>query len=78
MKPISNYPVWLSGFMLFGPFLIVSGALIRDQKLIWIAQIVGAILIVVSLFYLANRLHEQIEELASLREALAERAQEKL
>ena len=70
MKPVPNYPIWLSGFMLLGPFLIVSGAIFRDRDLIWIAQIVGASLVVVSLFYLSKRLHEQMEEVASLRELL--------
>ena len=68
MKSIPSYPVWLAGFMLVGPFLIVSGAIFRDKDLIWIAQIVGAALVVVSLFYLSKRLHEQMEEVASLKE----------
>ena len=68
MKPTPSYPIWLSAFMLLGPFLIISGAFTRDQQLIWIAQILGAGLVVVAFFYLSKRLHEQIEEVASLRE----------
>ena len=77
MKPVPSYPIWLSGFMLLGPFLIVSGAIFRDRDLIWIAQIVGAALVVVSLFYLSKRLHEQIEEVASLRDVLTHRDESK-
>jgi len=68
MKPTPSYPIWLSAFMLLGPFLIISGVLTRDQQLIWMAQILGAGLVVVAFFYLSKRLHEQIEEVASLRE----------
>ena len=68
MKSTPSYPIWLSAFMLLGPFLIISGVLTRDQQLIWMAQILGAGLVVVAFFYLSKRLHEQIEEVASLRE----------
>ena len=68
MKSTPSYPIWLSAFMLLGPFLIISGALTRDQQLIWMAQILGAGLVVIAFFYLSKRLHEQIEEVASLRE----------
>jgi len=68
MKPAPNYPFWLSAFMLLGPFLIISGAIMRNQQLVWMAQILGAGLVVVAFFYLSKRLHEQIEEVASLRE----------
>jgi len=68
MKSTPSYPIWLSAFMLLGPFLIISGVLTRDQQLIWMAQILGAGLVVIAFFYLSKRLHEQIEEVASLRE----------
>ena len=68
MKPAPSYPLWLSAFMLLGPFLIISGAILRDRQLVWMAQILGAGLVVVAFFYLSKRLHEQIEEVASLRE----------
>jgi len=68
MKPAPSYPFWLSAFMLLGPFLIISGAIMRNQQLVWMAQILGAGLVVVAFFYLSKRLHEQIEEVASLRE----------
>ena len=53
--------------MLLGPFLIISGAITRHQQLVWMAQILGAGLVVIAFFYLSKRLHEQMEEVASLR-----------
>ncbi len=70
MKPIRSYPVWLSAFMLFGPFFMVSGAGFNNQRLIWGCQIAGACMVTFALFYLAKRLHEQMEEVASLRQLL--------
>lgn len=72
MKPIPSYPVWLSAFILLGPFLMVSGASFRNQLWLW-AQIAGAVMVMLALFYLSKRLHEQTEEVASLRELLNER-----
>ena len=70
MKPIPSYPVWLSAFMLLGPFFIVSGVGFINQRLIWGFQIAGACMVTFALFYLAKRLHEQMEEVASLRQLL--------
>jgi hypothetical protein len=70
MKPILSYPVWLSAFMILGPFFMVSGAGFRNQRLIWAFQIVGACMVVLALLYLSKRLHEQTEEVASLRQLL--------
>ena len=70
MKTIPSYPVWLSAFMLLGPFLMVSGSGFDSQSLIWSCKIVGACMVVFALFYLAKRLHEQLEEVASLRQLL--------
>ena len=70
MKPIPSYPVWLSAFMLLGPFFMVSGAGFNNQSLILGCQIAGAFMVTFALFYLGKRLHEQMEELASLRQLL--------
>ena len=70
MKRIPNYPVWLSACMLLGPFFIVSGAGFSNQRLIWGCQIAGACMVTFALFYLAKRLHQQLEEVASLRQLL--------
>lgn len=72
MKPISSYPVWLSAFMLLGPFFMVSGAGFNNQSLIWSLQIAGACMVTFALFYLGKRLHEHMEEVASLRQLLHE------
>jgi hypothetical protein len=74
MKPMPSYPVWLSAFMLLGPFFMVSGAGFRNQRLIWGLQIAGACMVMLALFYLSKRLHEQTEEVASLRQLLDGRA----
>lgn len=68
MKPISSYPLWLSASMLLGPFFMVSGIGFRDRWLIWVFQSVGALMVMFALFYLSKRLHEQMEEVASLRQ----------
>ena len=73
MKPLPNYPVWLSAFMLLGPFFMVSGVGFRSQRLIWGFQIAGACMVMLALFYLSKRLHEQAEEVASLRQLLSGR-----
>ena len=73
MKPIPSYPVWLSAFMLLGPLLMVSGAGFRSQRLIWVFQVAGACMVMLALFYLSKRLHEQTEEVASLRQLLSGR-----
>ena len=70
MKPIPSYPVWLAACMLLGPFFMVGGAGFRQQRLVWVFQITGACMVMLALFYLSNRLHEQTEEVASLRQLL--------
>ena len=70
MKSTPNYPVWLTAFMLLGPFLMVSSAIFKSLSLTWISQLAGAAMIAVSLFYLAKRLHEQTEEVLKLKELL--------
>jgi len=70
MKPTPSYPVWLSAFMLLGPFFMVSGVGFMDRRLTWVFQIAGACMVMLALFYLSKRLHEQTEEVASLRELL--------
>ncbi|HEV8369277.1 MAG TPA: hypothetical protein VGQ39_15085 [Pyrinomonadaceae bacterium] len=67
MKRIPRYPVWLSAFMLLGPFLIVSRIGFSDKLIILACEVSGAIMVVLALFYLAKRLHEQMEEVASLK-----------
>ena len=78
MKSAPSYPVWLSVFMLFGPFLMVSGVGFINQRLIWISHSAGAFMIMLALFYLSKRLHEHIEELASLRQLLNGRKEREL
>ena len=73
MKPIPSYPVWLSAFMLVGPVLMVSATGFGNQRLMWIFPIAGACMIIIALFYLAKRLHEQAEEVANLRQLLNSR-----
>jgi hypothetical protein len=70
MKPIPSYPVWLSAFMLVGPFFMVSAAGFGNQRVIWFFPIAGACMVMITLFYLAKRLHEQTEEVAYLRQLL--------
>ncbi len=70
MKPTPSYPVWLSASILLGPLFMVSGVGFRDQRLVWVFQIAGACMVILALFYLSKRLHEQTEEVASLRELL--------
>ena len=73
MKPTPSYPVWLSAFMLLGPLSMVSGIGFRNQGLIWVFQIAGACMVTLVLFYLSKRLHEQTEEVASLKQLLNRR-----
>ena len=70
MKSSPSYPVWLTSFMLLGPFLMVSSVAFRSQSFIWISQVAGAAMIVSAFFYLAKRLHEQTEEVLALKELL--------
>jgi hypothetical protein len=70
MNRIHNYPVWLSVFMLFGPFLMISWIGLKNSSLIWAAPIAGAGMVIFALFYLSKRLHEQMQEVATLRQLL--------
>jgi hypothetical protein len=70
MKPTPSYPLWLSAFMLLGPLLMVSGVGFRNQGLTWVFKIAGAFMVMFALFYLSKRLHEQTEEVASLKQLL--------
>jgi hypothetical protein len=74
MKSSPSYPVWLTAFMLLGPFLMVSSAAFRSLSYVWVTQIAGAAMIVSALFYLAKRLHEQTEEVLALKERLKEKS----
>jgi hypothetical protein len=74
MKSSPSYPVWLTAFMLLGPFLMVSSAAFRSLSYVWVTQIAGAAMIVSALFYLAKRLHEQSEEVLALKERLKEKS----
>ena len=70
MKPTPSYPVWLSAFMFLGPFLMVGAVAFRNQGLAWVFQIAGACMVMLTLFYLSKRLHEQTEEVAYLKHLL--------
>jgi hypothetical protein len=70
MKSTPNHPLWLTASILFGPFLMISSAAFRDVNLVWASRIAGAAMVVIALFYLAKKVHEQIEEVAALRERL--------
>lgn len=72
MKPVASYPVWLSAFMLLGPFFMASGTFFGN-RLISVFPIAGACMVMIALFYLSKRLHEQTEEVASLRQLLSSR-----
>jgi len=73
MKPPRNYPVWLAACMLLGPFLMVGLAGFMSQRLGWLLQVVGALMVMLALFFLSKTLHEQIEEVATLRQLLNSR-----
>ena len=73
MKPLANYPIWLSLFMLLGPFSMVGGIVFTSRSLIWLCQLAGAAMVMIALFYLARRLHEQSEEVSELRALVDER-----
>jgi uncharacterized membrane protein len=72
MKPIPNYPIWLAAFMLLGPFGMIGGLLFSSQTLIWTCQVVGAAMVMIALFSLSKRLHEQSEEVSNLRGLVTE------
>jgi hypothetical protein len=64
---VANYPLWLSIFILLGPFLMISWIGLKGSSLIWAAPIAGAGMLIIALFYLSKRLHEHMEEVATLR-----------
>jgi type VI protein secretion system component VasF len=59
--------------MLLGPFFMVGGTIFRSAYVIWFCQLAGAAMVMVSLFYLSGKLHEQTEEVVSMRELLSQR-----
>ena len=67
---IRSYPIWLSLFILVGPFLMISWTELKNSSLVWVAPIAGVGMLVLALFYLSNRLHEHMEEIAALRQLL--------
>ena len=75
MKQAPNYPIWLTVFVIIGPFLMVSGVGVY-RNLIRILPTVGAVMVVFALFYLSKRLHEQIEAVESLKQLLNRRDQD--
>jgi Flp pilus assembly protein protease CpaA len=52
---------------------MVGSAWFSSLYVIWICQVLGALMVVLVLFYISKRLHEQMEEVASLRQLLDER-----
>lgn len=67
---IRSYPIWLSLFILCGPFLMISWAGLKVSRVVWVGPIAGAGMLVLALFYLSKRLHEHMEEIAALRQLL--------
>lgn len=70
MKQISSYPFLLTLCMLFGPLLMIGSSFFESTLFRWGSPIVGALMVVFAFFYVAKRLHEQMEEVASLKEQL--------
>lgn len=70
MMRVHSFPIWLSVFMLFGPGLMIGGIGVKTSSFIWAAPIVGAVMLILALFYLSKRLHELNEEVVALREHL--------
>ena len=68
--PIRNYPVWLSLFILLGPIIMIGWTGVGNASWSWAFPFVGAGMLIVVLFYLSKRLHEQMEEVTALRELL--------
>jgi type VI protein secretion system component VasF len=59
--------------MLLGALLMVGGVGFMNQQPMWVFQIAGACMVMLALFYLSKRLHEQTEEVASLKQLLNDR-----
>jgi type VI protein secretion system component VasF len=55
----------------------VGGTIFESAYVVWLCQLTGAAMVMVALFYLSKRLHEQTEEVVSLRELLSEREMER-
>ncbi len=70
MKHISNYPLVLTLSMFFGPLLMVGASFWESALFRWTSPIVGALMVMFAFFFVAKRLHEQIEEVATLKEQL--------
>lgn len=73
MRPIPNYPIWLSACMFLGPFFMIGGIVFRSRTFIWACELIGAAMVMVALFYLSQKLHEQSEAVMSLQELVSER-----
>ena len=67
---IRSYPVWLSLFILLGPIMMIGWPGLGNSTWSWAVPFVGAGMLIVVLFYLSKRLHEQMEEVTALRELL--------
>ena len=67
---IRSYPIWLSLFILFGPFLMISWTGLNNSNVAWVLPIAGAGMLALALFYVSKRLHEHMEEMATLRQLL--------
>lgn len=70
MKHISNYPFVLTLSMFLGPLLMIGAGFWESALLRWASPIVGALMVMFALFYMAKRLHEQMEEVAAVKEQL--------
>lgn len=70
MRQISSYPFLLTLCMLFGPLLMIGSSFFESPLYRWGAPIAGALMVVFAFFYVAQKLHEQMEEVSSLKEQL--------
>lgn len=77
MRSIPRYPVWLSAFMILGPFFMVGATSLLSKSLILVLQMAGAAMVIIAMFYVSKRLHEQMEEVAALRSMLSAREPER-
>jgi hypothetical protein len=70
MNKIASYPFVLSMSMLLGPVLMIGESFFQSALFRWATPFVGAIMVVFAFFYVSKRLHEQMEEVAKLKEQL--------
>jgi hypothetical protein len=70
MKQISSYPFLLTLCILFGPLLMIGSGFLESPLYRWASPIVGALMVIFAFFYVSKKLHEQMEELATLKERL--------